>query len=255
MGKDSYPLTGNFLRGRLRHALTTREKDILERLCNETRTITGEEFLLERGDLVDHSTMLVEGFMLRTVHQEDRRFIVGLQVPGDFADLHAFALKRLDHDLMIIGTAKIALIPHERLQQIMQDEPHLARLFWFSTLLDAAIHREWIMKTGQLRAIGRMAHLFCELWYRLRMVGRGRADGFQTPLTQLHLAEICGMSTIHVNRTLRDLREGGVLEFRRGLITIKNADKLKELGKFDPTYLYGEGGLAVENALDKGTVG
>lgn len=250
MNDDSYPLSGDFLKGRLRQAMSEHEKRVVENLSQNTRVVDGDAMLIERGSLVNHSTLLIEGYMLRTVHAEGKRHIVGIQVPGDFVDLHAFALKRLDHDLMVIGSAKIAEVPHDQLEEIMRDEPHLARLFWFSTLLDAAIHREWIMKTGQLRAIGRMAHLFCEIWYRLRMVGRGRPDGFQTPLTQLHLAEICGMSTIHVNRTLRDLREMKVLEFRRGLIVIHDADKLKSLGKFDPAYLYGEGGLEVGNELD-----
>ena len=254
MADDLYPLTGRFLQGRLRHGMDQRELNILEGLIDRTELLQGESTILHRGDFCEYSTMLIEGMAIRSIaDHEGKSHIVGFQVPGDFVDLHGFALKRLDHDLTVLGRARVGYVPHERLRAVMTQEPHLARIFWFSTLLDASIHREWIMKTTQLRAVGRMAHFFAELWYRLRMVELGDASGFQTPLTQTHLASICGISTIHVSRTLRDLREGGVLDFQRGRITILDSDKLKTIARFDPAYLYGEGGLAVGNALDKGT--
>lgn len=247
-----YPLTWRFLRGRLRHAMTSEEQWLLESLISETEIIDGDKVLINRGDFCDFSTVLVDGYMLRTIHEDGVRGIVGFQVPGDFVDMHAFALKRLDHDLLVIGRAKVAYIQHDDVKRVLQEHPHLARLFWFSTLLDAAIHREWIMKFSSLRATGRVAHLLAEIWYRLRMVDLGPSSGFQTPLTQIHLSTICGTSTIHMSRCLRDLREGGVVDFRRGKITILDEEKLKRIGKFDPTYLYGEGGLAVGDALDIG---
>ncbi len=252
MSHHEHPLTGRFLQGRLRHAITPGERDLLESLVTKTEVLQGDELLLKRGDFCDFSTILISGHMLRTIHEGGQRSIVGFQVAGDFVDLHAFALKRLDHDLMAIGEAKVGYVPHERLRTVMEEEPHLARIFWFSTLLDAAIHREWITKSQNLRAMARLAHLFAELWYRLRMVDLGKSSGFQTPLQQSHLAQICGISTVHVSRSLRDLREAGIVEFRRGRIIILDGDKLKKIGRFDPSYLYGEGGLAVGNALDKG---
>ncbi len=246
-----YPRTGRFMASRLRHAMTAEEKAILEGLIEEVRETQGETCLLSRGDFCDHSTVLIEGFMLRTIEHETERSIVGFQVPGDFVDLHGFALKRLDHDLVAFGRTKIGIVPHEKLRHVLENEPHLARLFWFATLLDAAIHREWIAKMTKLRAVGRVAHVLTELWYRLRMVGLGNAKGFGTPFTQVHLADMCGLSEIHMSRSLRDLREGGVVEFRRGRITILDAERLKDMARFDPAYLYGEGGLEVGHALDK----
>jgi len=251
MENHEYPLTGKFLQGRLRHALSKHEQGVIENLISKVETVSAESMLIRRGDLVNHSTMLIEGYMLRTVREDGDRSVVGFQVPGDFVDLHAFALKRLDHDLVALGNVKVGYVMHDDLEQVMADEPHLARIFWFSTLLDAAIHREWIMKSAQLRAIGRVAHLIAEIWYRLRMVGLGASGGFQTPLRQSDLAEICGISPIHVNRVVRDLREGGVAEFRRGRITILDEEKLTKLGKFHPIYLYGEGGLEVQDELTK----
>ena len=139
---ERYPKTGHFLAGRLRQDMTDAEKADLEALAGDLRTFEDGQRLVARGDLCDCSTMLVEGFMLRTLESEDRRYGVSLHVPGDFVDLHCFALKRLDHNIDCIGPTKIAQVPHTAIAEVMRDKPHLARLFWFSTLLDAAMHRE-----------------------------------------------------------------------------------------------------------------
>ncbi|MEW4449771.1 Crp/Fnr family transcriptional regulator [Qipengyuania sp. JC766] len=247
---DKYPLTGRFLTGRLRHAMTEREKDILETSIDTIESYKTSHEILRRGKVVDYSTMLIEGFAVRSIYENDKRYIVGMQVPGDFMDLHAYALKRLDHDLCTIGPAKIARVKHSRLEELARSEPHLSRLFWFSTLLDASIHRQWILKVGQLKASRRTAHLFAEIWTRLDQVGLARKDGFRTPLTQTDLAEMCGTTPIHMNRALGDLRRQGIVEFRRGIVICHDRNALEEFGEFDPTYLYGEGDLHMDQLLN-----
>ena len=174
---DKYPISGRFLMGRLRHAMSVEEKEHIESLATETHTVEPGETVVSRGEVCNTSNLLIEGYMTRSITEEGKRFIVGVQVPGDFVDLHGFALKRLDHDLSALGPAKVAFVPHERLEEIMREAPHLARLLWFSTLLDAAIHREWILKMEQLTASRRAAHIFCEIWHRLEMVGLGGPRG------------------------------------------------------------------------------
>ena len=247
---EKFPLTARFLRGRLRHAMDEREKEILESSIQDTEEFSTPHKLLSRGDVCERSTMLVDGFMLRTIYENDRRYIVGIQVPGDFVDLHAFALKRLDHDLVTVGPARVGYVTHDRLRTLMQSEPHLSRLFWFSTLLDAAIHRQWTLKLGQLKANRRVAHLFCEIWSRLDMVGLARPNGFRTPLTQADLADMCGTTAIHMNRALGDLRRGEIAEFRRGLVSVDDRKALENQGDFNADYLYGEGRLHVGDALE-----
>ncbi len=246
-----FPLTGRFLMGRLRHAMGEREKEILESSIVETEEFSGSHRLLSRGDICERSTMLIEGFMLRTIYEHDQRYIVGIQVPGDFVDLHAFALKRLDHDLVTVGPAKVGYVSHDRLRDLMRSEPHLSRLFWFSTLLDAAIHRQWTLKLGQLKAARRVAHLFSEIWCRLDMVGLARPNGFRTPLTQADLADMCGTTAIHMNRALGELRRAGIAEFRRGLVTASDRQALERYGDFNADYLYGEGELHVGESLSE----
>ena len=251
MTTPDYPLTGRFLMGRLRHALSADEQQRIEALFTEVEEHEGRTLLMERGALYDHSTMLVEGFAVRTMRRGERDQIVGFQVPGDFFDLHAFALKRLDHDVSTIGKAKVAYVGHAQLQKLIEDMPHLARILWFSTMLDAAIHREWIMALGSLRADGRAAHFLAEVWKRLEMVGLTRPRGFQVPLTQEDLANICGTTAIHMNRVLRDLREGGVVEFRRGRVWADDREKLEAHGRFDPAYLYGAGALEMGDKMTR----
>ncbi|MEE4201935.1 Crp/Fnr family transcriptional regulator [Erythrobacter sp.] len=239
-----YPHTGRFLLGRLRRGMGDREKRILENAITETETITEPRRIVHRGKVYDRSSMLIEGFVLRTLDGPEQRYGVSFHVPGDFVDLHCFALKRLDHNIDTIGSVTLGYVPHDRLAEIMRDEPHLARLFWFSTLLDAAMHREWVMKLEQLTAPRRLAHIFAEIWRRLEMVGLGDAGGFDTPLTQSDLAEMSGSTTIHANRAIKELRERGIAEMTRGRIDIPDRDALEAFAKFEPDYLYGEGTLA-----------
>jgi len=242
---QNYPLSGRFLLGRLRHALSAEEKDIVEALVERTERHPSGTTLLERGQLAEQSTLLVEGFLIRTMTEEGRRFVVGIHVPGDFADLHAFALKRLDHTVVTLGETVVGYVSHKRLEEVMVKYPHLTRLLWFSTLLDAAIHRQWILKMQELPAPRRVAHVFSELWHRLDMVGLGRRDGLRTPLIQADLADMCGTTAIHMNRALGQLRKEGIAEFRRGALYVKDRARLEEYAAFDPDYLYGQGGLRV----------
>ena len=241
MRAQDFPLSGRFLKGRLRYALTDAEMRRIEALFSEVKEYDPRTPLMERGERYDHSSMLVDGFVIRTMPQGGQQRIIGFQVPGDFFDLHAFALKRLDHSIQTLGRATIAYVSHSALETLIVEEPRLARVLWFSTLLDAAIHREWIMALGSLRAEGRAAHFFAEAWTRLDMVGLARPKGYQLPLTQEDLANICGTTAIHMNRVLRDLREGGVVEFRRGRVIAEDRARLEAHGRFDPAYLYGQG--------------
>ena len=243
MYDPDHPLTRRFLEGRSRNALTGREKDILEGLIDSTERFTAPHTILERGKELNRSTLLIEGIVARVINDRGRRHIVALHVPGDFVDLHAFALKRLDHDVVSIGTVQIGYAHHDRLEEVLRTEPNLSRMLWFSTLLDAAIHREWIMKLEQLNADGRLAHLVAEMWQRLDFVGLADENGFSLPLTQQELADSCGTTSIHMNRVVRRLREQGIVDISRGRVTILNRAAMNECAAFDPAYLYGDGPL------------
>jgi len=250
MDLNHYPKTGRFMAGRLRHAMHTREKDLLEDLIEETELYTSPTTILKRGQTANRSTMLIDGFIARSITRDGKRHIVGIHVPGDFVDLHGFALRKLDHDIVTVGHTLVGYCPHERLVDVMKTEPHLTRLLWFATLIDAAIHREWILKLEGLNADGRLAHLMAELWHRLNFVGLAEPQSCAMPLTQVELSDACGTTAIHMNRTIRSMREAGVIDFARGRVMIPDLARLQKLGQFDTSYLYGDGDLYVGHALD-----
>ena len=247
-----YPLTGRFLMGRVRHALGEREKELIESLVERTESFDAPHTIVERGQRLDRSTIMIEGMAARVVPRKRARHIVGLHMPGDFVDLHSYALKRLDHHLVTLGPARLGYVLHERLRGLFRNEPHLARLLWCATLLDAAIHREWIVTLEQHTADGRLAHLLAEIWCRLDFVGLADKDGFALPLNQIELSNACGTTTVHMNRTVRTLRESGVAVIRRGRVTIPDRAKLEALGGFESSYLYGQGALRIGDELSNG---
>lgn len=243
MSKSEFPLSHKYLLGRGRSQLSADECAIVESLVSDVERYTSNHTILERGSILNRSTLLIEGFVARVIKQNGKRHIVALHVPGDFVDLHAFALKRLDHDVMSIGPVQIGYVQHEELERVLETEAHLSRMLWFSTLLDAAIHREWILKLEQLSTDGRLAHLIAEMWQRLDFVGLADATGFAFPLTQAELADACGSTPIHLNRVVRKLREEGLADISRGRVSVLDHDGLKDLGRFESSYLYGDGPL------------
>lgn len=234
-------VTARFLMGRRRDRLSRGDLDRLEATCDGVAELPARKTIVRAGDPVTHSTLLLEGFMCR--YMDDRsghRQLVAIHVPGDFVDLHGFPMERLDHDVATISPSRVANWPHSAIEDLTRDCPDLTRMLWFATLLDAAMHREWIFRLGRLDAEGRIAHLMCELEVRLEMVGLAADGRFALPLKQADLAEASGLTGVHVNRVLRSLRERGLLLFRSGEVTILDRRTLRALAEFDPAYLYGE---------------
>lgn len=232
-------ITENFLRGRRRDLLSTAELAAVEDSVAEVRTLPARTTVLKAGDRPDFSLYLIEGFMCRYMDGKDgQRQLVAVQVPGDFVDLHAYPLLYLDHDNATINQCTVGIVPHSRLHDIQISMPNLTRMLWFSTLLDAAMHREWIFRLGRLSAFGRVAHIFAETEHRLAAIGRVVDGRFALPLTQVDLAEACGITPVHLNRMLSQLRRDGLLTFRDGLAQVLDRQRLWKQAEFDPAYLY-----------------
>lgn len=215
------------------------EEKVIRGLVAEERRHPADKTIIRAGEELDHSTLLLEGLVCRYKDLRDGgRQISAIHVPGDFVDLHSFTLKRLDHNIMTISATAVALVPHDRLKRVTEQFPHLTRMFWFLTNADAARHREWELSLGRRDAIAATAHLLCELHARLEVVGLADAGGYPLPLTQTELAECLGLTAIHVNRTLRELREQGLVEFRRARVKVLDRNGLEGVAEFKPAYLY-----------------
>lgn len=226
-------------RVRARDTLSDEEERAIRGAVLEERQYPANKTFVHAGEPLEVSTILLDGFMCRYKDLRDgQRQISELHVPGDFADLHSFTLKHLDHSVMTLTPCRVAIVPHDKLAEITRDLPHLTRVYWFHTNLDAAIHREWELSLGRRSALARAAALFLELRERLALVGLADEHGYELPLTQVTLAECLGLTAVHVNRTLRELREGGLLTFADRRVRIHDPAGLKRAADFDPSYLY-----------------
>lgn len=231
--------TDKFLRHRTGAALTPEERAALEDAISEVRTLDARTTIAHAGERIHNSTLLLEGFMCRYVDDlKGLRQLVAVQVPGDFVDLHGYPLKVLDHDVSTLTAVTVALVPHEALDRINETMPELTRKLWFSTLLDAAMHRAWVFRLGRLEALGRVAHFLSETNVRLKAVNLSDGARFALGITQSDIADICGITNVHANRVLRQLREEGLCVFRSSLVDIQDVEALALRGQFDPQYLY-----------------
>lgn len=224
---------------RQRTEISAEEEQSIRAAVADVRSVGSDQVVIQAGDELSHSVMLLDGWMARVKDlPSGGRQIAELQLAGDFVDLHGFTLKRLDHDVVTLTKCTIGIVPHDRVREITERLPRLSRIYWFMTNVDAAITRELVLSLGQRSAIGRMAHLFCELSWRLQIVGRSENDGYEFPLTQRELAECLGLTVVHVNRTLQELRRRGLVELENRQLTIRDRRGLEGIAEFDPSYLY-----------------
>ncbi|WP_201863664.1 Crp/Fnr family transcriptional regulator [Microvirga soli] len=151
--------------------------------------------------------------------------------PGD--ELHAFQRQA-------VSPCKLAFIAHSSLHAQFEQHPHLSGVFWRETLIDAAIFCEWVVNVGRRPALTRMAHLLCEFFLRHEAVGLVTDHAFAFPITQNELADATGLSNVHVNRTLQELRSRGLIGEQGRLLKVLDWEGLQRAGEFDPTYLHQE---------------
>ncbi|WP_102108961.1 Crp/Fnr family transcriptional regulator [Oceaniglobus roseus] len=210
--------------------------------CTEIRDLGARETLSRAGEPLGHSALLLEGMMVRYIPAEGGtrggRSLVSIQVPGDFVDLHGLPLGHLDHDVCTLGSAKIALFPHDDLKAIMERSAEDARTLWLLTMIDASIHRHWIYRSARLRALASIADFICEMDTRLQACGEVVDDRIPLPLLHTDIADVTGLSPVHVSRVAKELREAGLCTLRDGLAEIHDRGRLQQLARFDPAYLY-----------------
>jgi CRP-like cAMP-binding protein len=224
---------------RARDDISAEEEQALRQAVGDVVSYPADLTFITAGKELDCSTLLIDGVICRYKDlSEGQRQITELHVPGDFADLHSFTLKHLDHSVMTLTPCKVVRVPHENLKTITERYPHLARVLWFTTNLDAAIHREWEVSLGRRTALQRTAHLFCELQVRLGLVELATDHEYGFAVTQAELSECLGLTSVHVNRVLKELRERELVEFRSGKVKIFDLGELRRVAEFDPTYLY-----------------
>jgi CRP-like cAMP-binding protein len=183
--------------------------------------------------------LLLDGFMHRyKVLPNGMRQIFAFHTPGDMPDLHSLYLRTMDHSVAASTRSKVGFVSHQDVFTLMQGSPGIAAAIWRDILVDAAIFRMWMMGLGQRTAHGHLSHFFCEIFTRLEAVGLTTDHSCALPITQEKLGEAFGLSTVHINRTLQELRGEGLIELRSGRLRILDWEKLVQAAQFNPAYLH-----------------
>jgi CRP-like cAMP-binding protein len=221
-----------------RDVLSEAERAAIRAIVVTPLSFAHGETIIEQGPAPDSSCLLVRGMATRE-HRIGRheRIISALHVPGDFVDLHAFLLAQIDHSVVAQGDCAVEFVNREVLAEISRSQPHLARLLWLCTLVDAKLHRVWIATRARLRTADRIGHLMCELEARLAAIGLAEDGAFAFPLDQKTLADAFGYSAVHVNRAVQDLRGCGLLEWERDRVRLPDPAALAERVGFTADYL------------------
>ena len=219
--------------------LSEEERLALSALPVRLRDYSRGGMIVHQGSQPEESCLLVHGIAFRyKLLPDGARQIVSLQVPGDFVDLHSFVLKPIDHAVAAASPARVGLVPHHAIENLLVRHPRLARPLMWDMALDAAIAREWLATMGRRSAYEQLAHLFCELYFRMDGAGQMEACGFPLELTQVELGDACGLSAVHVNRSLQALRKDGLIILENHHLTVPNIDALVRVAEFDPAYLH-----------------
>jgi CRP-like cAMP-binding protein len=195
--------------------------------------------IVSEGDRPTDCCLIIEGFCVRAkTTVSGQRQILSIHIAGDIPDLQSLHLHRMDHDLITLIPSTLGFISHASMRALTRARPNIAEALWRDTLIDAAIFREWIVNVGQRPATSRLAHVVLELRERLAVIGRAGGDTFEMPLTQEQVGEALGITPVHANRVIKQLRDERIVDFSRGRVTVLDETKLEELGQFDDLYLH-----------------
>jgi CRP-like cAMP-binding protein len=219
--------------------ITKDEKQLLLQLPLTLKSFEAGTDIISEGDRTKNCCLVLEGLVCRykTVANGNRQ-ILSLHIPGDIPDLHSLHIEQMDHSLGTLTASRVGFIPHEAVRRLSRASYRIAEAFWREALVDAAVFREWMVGIGRRSAQSRLAHFLCEFATKLRAIGRSDGIRFELPMTQTEIGDALGLSTVHTNKSLRALRQTGLIELRGRRLKILDWDGLCELGEFDPGYLH-----------------
>jgi len=215
------------------------DRRLITQLPMTVRNLAAEQSVAAEGHKATHCCLVLDGFAYRHKQSADaKRQILSFHIPGDIPDLLMLHLQRTDHNLSAMGPAVVGLIPHTALKDLMLRSRNLTNVFWRECLIDAASFREWVINLGQRDSLARISHIICEITLRLRAVGLARDFVFSAPWTQVDLADAAGISAVHTNRVVQELRRRGLIDWDARTIAIRDWDGLQRVGDFRPDYLH-----------------
>jgi CRP-like cAMP-binding protein len=219
--------------------LNAEDRAELHHLCRNVGTVHAKKDISSEGDRPQRVHLIVKGWAASyALLPNGARQITGFLIPGDFGDLHVTVLGHMDHGIVALTSCKVSYIDGDELDHVALRNSRLTCAMLWSTLVDEAVLRQWVVNVGRRDAHSRIAHILCELHARMSMVGLVDADRLALPLTQTDLADATGLTAVHINRTLQRLRKEGLIEVGSGMLKIMDVGALKEAGGFDDAYLH-----------------
>ncbi len=222
----------------LRSTLSDAERQAILDLPAQATLADVHHDFVRIGDKLNHACLIVEGLVARfaQIRNGDRGF-VAFHIPGDMADLHSVVVPNITWALHAVVPSTILRIPHAALIDLTVRFPALALAFWRDCVVDGNVMAQWTVNIARKDAVGRVAHLFCEMYYRYRVIGLVAGGRFPFGITQINLADSVGLTSIHLNRVLKRLREEGIATKEADSVTILDFARLAAVGEFDPAYL------------------
>lgn len=220
-------------------SLSEQDQQALRSIRYTVRNLEDGEYAVHEGDRPSNCTIVLAGFLARQRVVSDRTQISSFYVTGDMPDLPSLHLPVIDHDLCSVGPSTIALAKHSDLRAMLGQSTGLLNALWRETLIQGAIYREWVDNLGARQALPRVAHLICEIATRLEFVGLVDQSSFNCPFTQEDVANACGLSIVHVNRTIQELRRQALIEWRGRKLELLQRQELESVAEFDVNYLHG----------------
>ena len=220
--------------------LASADCDVITRVTSErVRGFAAREDVIREGEKPQYINLILSGWACRyKVLEDGRRQVIAFFLPGDLCDLNVFVLGQMDHSIGAITPVTVSEISRAGFDALMGAHLRLPQALWWAQLVTTAIQREWAVIRGQRDATERLAHLFCELFMRLDAVGLTSGNTCEMPVTQADLADATGLSPVHINRTLQELRRLGLIVFKDRTLTIPDFDALAEIALFNPNYLH-----------------
>jgi CRP-like cAMP-binding protein len=243
MTSDSSDPLARFLhRLRLRSVLTSEEEQAVLELSGEVRHFRAHEDIVSPGERVEHACLVARGLAGRFDQMLDgERQVTSFYIAGDMCDLHSVVAPRASWSITALSPVTTVLVPHGELRELCIRYPGLAVAFWRDGTADGSIFAKWVGNLGRKNARARIGHIFCEMGMRSEAAQLGIRTSYDLALTQNQLADAAGLTPVHVNRTLQEMKREGLLQFLNGHVTIPEWQALALLAEFDPSYLLLEG--------------
>lgn len=211
----------------------------LRDITSAPRTVLARKDLIREGDKPGPVIVILDGWAARyKVLPSGTRQIMAFLMPGDTCDLHINMLAEMDHSIVTVTTVTFATIPGSIMNELFDAHPEIARAMYVAQLIDEGTLRSWIVSLGRRSSIERVAHLLLELFLRAVRIGISSGQSMDLPLSQAVLADAMGMTPVHINRVLQELRRSGAIELQRGVLRIQDPAALTHLSGFDENYLH-----------------